>query len=61
MAGKAIAVLKLSKKTNDVIAFAQSVATSMGGAKATFPTPLPTECRWNKAHLHEPRRPAHVA
>jgi hypothetical protein len=42
MAAKAIAVLKLSNKVNDVIAFAQAVATSMAAAKTTFPAPVPT-------------------
>jgi len=42
MAAKAIAVLKLSNKVSDVIAFAQSVLASMEAAKATFPTPSPT-------------------
>src|SRR5580698_7008007 len=42
MAASSIAVLKLSKKIADVIAFAQLVATSMEAEKASFPSPVPS-------------------
>ena len=41
MAAKAIAVLKLSRRINNVIAFAQAVATAMN-KNPLFPTPTPT-------------------
>jgi hypothetical protein len=42
MAAKAIAVLKLSNKVKSVIAYAQSVATSMLANATSFPSPTPT-------------------
>jgi hypothetical protein len=41
MAARSIAVLKLSPRIKNVIAFAQSVATSMTG-NTSFPSPIPT-------------------
>jgi len=42
MAAMAIAVLKLSHRINNIIAFAQTVLAAMEAAKATFPAPVPS-------------------
>jgi hypothetical protein len=50
MSAKAIAVLKVSHKAKNVIAFAQSVATSMSENTASFPSPTPTLANF-QAHI----------